>query len=109
MLVSLSSKYPAAANLRAGGCPQRYTQFRGHPRHELADLGNVLHDAYRKDPNRPRNIHEQQSPENRWSPSLDDESKQKFFEKIPGGMDNPCTKAADPIRACFCLIKLSHK
>ncbi|CAB9496557.1 expressed unknown protein [Seminavis robusta] len=97
MLICLSSKFPAAANMRSGGCPQRFAQLQGHPRHGLAKTGDILRKAFSS-----------RSKTSQWSPSLDDESKTSFFAAIPGGMNNPCTKAADPIRACSCLIKLSH-
>ncbi|CAB9524708.1 expressed unknown protein [Seminavis robusta] len=109
MLVCISSRFPSAANLRSGGCPQRFAEVGAFPRHELAIAGDLLHKAWTKYTSKSKNT----SPgaitgSTPWCPALDEEAKAKLFDAIPGGRDNPCTTAVDPIRACFCLLKLSH-
>lgn len=99
MLISINSKFPKAANMRSM-CPQRFTELRGHPRHGLADSGGILTKSLDK---RPRG-----DDIGKWVPELSDGEKETLFASLPDGDKNMCTQAPDPIRACFCLKKLSH-
>jgi hypothetical protein len=98
MLVSLSSKFPKASSMRSM-CPQRYTELKGHPRHNLAMAGGFLSKALQS---RLSNSHDP------WSPQLTEDEKNSFFDILPEGKHNGCTQDADSVRACFCLLKLGH-
>ena len=100
MLVSINSKFPRAANMRSM-CTQRYAELRGHPRHGLATAGSILTKSYsRKSSTGTDDSH--------WIPDLTEEEKERFFATLPDGDQNLCTRANDPVRACFCFKKLSH-
>jgi len=95
--VILPSKFPTSAKWRSI-CPQRFIEMRGHPRHDLAILGNVLTRALSKD-----------GTKEAWSPNLTAEEERTIFWKaLPKGHNNPCAQDGDPFRACFCLLKLGH-
>lgn len=100
MLVCTSSKFPAAANMRSM-CPQRYLVLRGHPRHDLAKAGRLLNLALGK-------YQSTGDPVSVWVPELAEESQQNFFNALPDGNQSMCIQAPNPVRACFCLLKLGH-
>jgi hypothetical protein len=103
MLVTLPSKFPKAANTRSM-CPQRYLELAGHPRHTLATAGSILGKAALQLQSRRLSDRD----DDPWSPQLTKDEKNTFFDILPGGKYNGCTQDADPVRACFCLLKLGH-
>jgi hypothetical protein len=97
MLIYLNSKFPEVANIRSQ-CPQRHLRITGHPRHALAKAGMKLTKALSAGALRT-------AP---WRPALDEGNLNEFIESLPEGRNNLCLQDSDPVRSCFCLVKLSH-
>ena len=99
LLVSLSSKFPKAGEM-IGMCLQRAIHLPGHPRHDLATNGGLLTQVWIKrtrDTNTP------------WTPEFTGKLMQQFLEGLPQGQESPCTKADNPLRSCYCMLKQGHR
>ena len=133
LLVSLPSRFPGAAKLRSM-CPyQRTVDVPGMPREALSMSGLVLALARGMYGNlgadtlpgvlnvtaaeveanfgHSRNVTHRSTANNgtHWSPRLTDAMAKRFFSFLRGKGENPCTLSEDPVRSCFCMLKLSHQ
>lgn len=92
LLVSTSSKFARVGGM-IGMCPKREIVLNGYyPRHGLATNGGLLTRGWKKR-----------------AEFADEGMMQQFWDNLPQGRDNPCAKAADPLRSCYCMLKHGHQ